>query len=126
MNKEILLKENDFLISETDANGLITYANKDFIRISEYKLEELLNHSHNILRDKDMPSSVFTELWQVIKKGETWSGYIKNRTKSGDFYWVRAVVSPLHMDDGTMGYISCRKKISPLKIQEAEKLYKMV
>ena len=125
MNKEIVLKENDFLISETDENGIITYANKDFIRISEYELKELFQHSHNILRDKDMPSSVFKELWQVIKKGETWSGYIKNRTKSGDFYWVKAVISPLHMDDGTMGYISCRKKVSLEKIKEAKQLYKM-
>jgi len=124
MCKEIILKESDLLISETDENGIITYANKDFIRISEYELKELLKHPHNILRDKDMPSSVFKELWQIIKKGETWSGYVKNRTKSGNFYWVKAVISPLHMDDGTIGYISCRKKASPDKIQEAEKLYK--
>jgi len=124
MSKEIILKESDLLISETDLKGFITYANKDFVEISEYSLKELLHHSHNILRDESMPTSVFKELWQTIQNGESWSGYVKNRTKSNNYYWVYAVVSPLHMDDGTMGYISCRKKASPDKIQEAEKLYK--
>jgi len=112
------------LVSETDEHGIIVNANHDFLRISEYELDELLHHSHNILRDNDMPVSVFKELWQTIERGETWSGYIKNRTKSGKYYWVKAVVSPLHMDDGSMGYISCRKKASREKIKEAEKLYK--
>ena len=124
MEEEKELTDNDFLISETDLHGIITYANQDFMRISEYSLEELLNHSHHIVRDKDMPASVFEELWTTIKRGETWSGYVKNRTKSGSYYWVKAVVSPLHMDDGSMGYISCRKKASREKIKEAEKLYK--
>ena len=123
MGKEIILEENDFLISETDKNGIIIHANRDFTRISGYTEEELLHHSHNILRDKDMPSAVFKKLWETIQKGETWSGYVKNRTKSDDYYWMKTVISPLHMDDGTIGYISCRKKVSREKIAEAEKLY---
>jgi len=124
METEILLDDLDFLVSETDEHGIITNANRDFVRISEYELDELLGHSHHIVRDKDMPASVFEELWTTIKRGETWSGYVKNRTKSGKYYWVKATVSPLHMDDGTIGYISCRKKASREKIKEAEKLYK--
>ena len=124
MEEEKELTDNDFLISETDLHGIITYANQDFMRISEYSLEELLNNSHNIMRHEDMPPFVFKELWDTIQKGETWSGYIKNRTKSGKYYWVKAVVSPLRMDDGSMGYISCRKKASHEKIEEAEESYK--
>jgi len=124
MNEEIILDDKDFLISETDKKGVITHANKDFLRISGYTLEELLNHSHNIMRHEDMPAIVFKEMWDTIKQGETWSGYVKNRAKSGNYYWVKAVISSLHMDDGSIGYISCRKKASREKIKEAEKLYK--
>ena len=124
MRKEILLNTTDLLVSETDKNGIIVSANSDFLRISEYSLEELLNKSHNILRDEEMPASVFEELWKRIEKGEIWSGYIKNRSKSGNYYWVHAVVSSLRMDDGSVGYISCRKKASRKKIEEMQKLYK--
>ncbi len=36
------------ILSTTDKNGIITYANKKFCEISGYSLDELIAHDHNI------------------------------------------------------------------------------
>ena len=42
MEKEYLLDEGAFLVSETDEKGTIMFANEDFCEIAGYKREELL------------------------------------------------------------------------------------
>jgi aerotaxis receptor len=121
---ETLLSENDFIISETDARGVIIMVNYDFIRISEYSFEELVGSPHNIVRHPDMPKAAFKDLWTTIKSGKIWTGYVKNRTKSGGFYWVFSTVSPIVLDSGEVHYLSCRKKVTREEIAEAEALYK--
>lgn len=124
INKETILDNFAFLVSETDEKGIIKFANEDFCNIAEYSLEELVGKPHNIVRHHDMPKSAFKDLWDTVKKGNTWSGYVKNKTKSGGFYWVFATVFPFISFDGSKGYISCRRKASISEIKEIEELYK--
>lgn len=79
---------------------------------------------HNMVRHKDMPKAVFKDLWETVKKGEVWTGYVKNATKSGGYYWVYATVFPFESCDGTQGYLSCRRKPTAQEIETHEKLYR--
>ncbi|RXJ90263.1 PAS sensor domain-containing protein, partial [Arcobacter sp. CECT 8983] len=78
---------------------------------------------HSMVRHKDMPKKAFKSLWDTVQKGETWTGYVKNATKTGGYYWVFATVYPFESCDGTKGYLSCRRKPSREEISEAEVLY---
>ena len=78
MSNEYKLKKSDFLVSQTDENGIITFANEDFCNISGYSLSELIGQPHSIIRHQDMPKCLFEEMWNTISKGKRWSGYIKN------------------------------------------------
>lgn len=123
--KEYVLKPDDFLVSQTDAKGIIRFANDDFCEIAGYTVEELIGKPHNIVRHPDMPKAAFKDLWETAKKGNVWTGYVKNRTKDGGFYWVFATV--YQMKDSNTNetlYMSCRRKPSAQEIQEAEALYK--
>ncbi len=123
--KEYVLKNDDFLVSQTDAKGIILFANDDFCKVAGYALEELVGKPHNVVRHKDMPKAAFKDLWESVKNGKIWSGYVKNMTKDGGFYWVYATVYPMY--DTTrkeQTYLSCRRKPSDQEIQEAEALYK--
>ncbi len=71
-----------------------------------------------------MPKSAFKDLWETVKKGNIWTGFVKNSTKDGGYYWVFATVYPFESDDGKKGYLSCRKKASVDEIKTHEKLYK--
>lgn len=122
-NKEKILDDYAFLVSETDEKGVIRFANRDFCNIAEYEIEELIGKPHNVVRHKDMPKVAFKDLWDTVKKGEIWTGYVKNATKSGDFYWVFATVYPFISCDGTKGYLSCRRKASRDEIEKMSKIY---
>lgn len=125
MGSEYVLKDTDFLVSQTDEKGIILFANEDFCKIAGYTLEELVGKPHNIVRHRDMPHAAFKDLWDTVKGGKVWTGYVKNATKSGGFYWVYATVYPnIACDGGTCGFMSCRRKASLEEIAEAERLYK--
>jgi len=122
---EYKLKETDFLVSQTDSKGIIMFANEDFCKIAGYTLEELIGKPHNIVRHPDMPRAAFKDLWDTVKGGKVWKGYVKNSTKSGGFYWVFATVYPnMKLGDGERGYMSCRRKASSSEINAANELYK--
>lgn len=123
MSKETVLNKNAFLVSETDAKGIIRFANEDFCNIAGYSLSEMLGKPHNMVRHKDMPKAAFKSLWDTVQKGEIWTGYVKNATKDGGYYWVFATVYPFESCDGSKGYLSCRRKPSIKEIEKAEKLY---
>jgi PAS domain S-box-containing protein len=82
--------EDKFLVSKTDPRGIITYANEVFIEVSGYTEEELIGKPHNIIRHPDMPRTVFKLLWDTIKSGREFWGYVKNMAKDGSYYWVFA------------------------------------
>lgn len=122
--KETVLKEYAFLVSETDEKGNIIFANDDFCEIAEYPVDEIIGKPHNIVRHPDMPKVAFKDLWDTVKQGKVWTGYVKNATKSGGYYWVYATVFPTITSEGSKGYLSCRRKASQNEINEHDALYK--
>jgi len=121
--QETVLDEYAFLVSETDSKGMITFANDDFCKIAEFELSDLIGKPHNVVRHPTMPKKAFKSLWETVQKGEIWTGYVKNATKSGGYYWVFATVYPFESCDGSKGFLSCRRKPSQQEIAEAEALY---
>lgn len=126
MSKEIVLDDYAFLVSETDEKGIIIFANDDFCKIAGYGIDELIGKPHNTVRHPDMPKAAFKDLWETVKKGNIWTGYVKNATKDGDYYWVFATVYPTITSEGTKGYLSCRRKASVEEIKTHESLYKQL
>ncbi len=125
MSREHVLKETDFLVSQTDQSGKIVFANEDFCKTAGYSLDELIGKPHSIVRHPDMPKAAFKNLWDTVNEGRVWTGYVKNRTKDGGYYWVYATVYPnVTCNGGTCGLLSCRRKPSREEIAEAERLYK--
>ena len=123
MNQEIILDDFAFLVSETDEKGNIIFANDDFCNLAEYSVDELIGKPHNVVRHKDMPKAAFKDLWTTLQKGNVWTGYVKNSTKSGNYYWVYATIFPTTTSEGTKGFISCRRKATQEEIDEASEIY---
>lgn len=83
------------IVSKTDKNGVITYVNEEFIKVSQYTKEELIGNRHSVVRHADMPKEVFEDLWKTIKAKKVWKGQIKNRAKDGSVYYVASTIVPI-------------------------------
>ena len=123
-NQETVLDDYSFLVSETDARGILKFANEDFCTIAGFSVEELIGKPHSLVRHNDMPRAAFKDLWQTVQRGDIWDGYVKNATKDGGYYWVYATVYPFESSDGSKGYLSCRRKATREEIDEHTALYK--
>lgn len=107
---EIVLREDDIIVSKTDLKGRITYANQTFCRIAGYTEAELMGQPHSLIRHPDMPRAVFKLLWDTIAEGREIFAYVKNMAKNGDSYWVFAHVTPSYdMNHNIIGYHSNRR-----------------
>ncbi len=121
---EVVMKDGSVIVSSTDDKGRILFVNQDFIDISGFTREELIGQPHNLIRHCDMPPEAFEDLWRDLKAGRPWSGYVKNRTKNGDHYWVEANAMPVLKDGVISGYVSIRSKPDSATVRAVSEIYK--
>jgi len=122
-DKEYVLEKEAFIVSRTDPKGLVKYTNREFMVISGYEESELLGKSHNNIRHPDMPKAVFKLLWDTIKAGKEFNGYVKNMCKNGDYYWVFATIAS-SIEDNEQVFYSIRKKPKAKAVSAIEPIYK--
>lgn len=115
--------DGKLIVSTTTPEGVITHVNQSFIEMSGYTEDELIGSPHSILRHPDMPPAAFKDLWDTVKRGEKWQGFVKNLRKDGGYYWVKATVIPNIRKGVVVGYTSVRRKPSRTKVEECIKLY---
>ncbi|NRB35329.1 MAG: hypothetical protein HRU31_11400 [Rhodobacteraceae bacterium] len=109
---------NEIIYSRSDPRGVVLFGNPTFTRISEYEWSELDGAPHRVLRNPDMPKGVFWLFWNRLKQGLPVGAYVKNKTKTGRFYWVFALVHPC---DG--GFMSVRFKPTTETLGQVQQLY---
>lgn len=122
-NIETPFPTGKLIVSRTDRAGIITHVNRSFVEMSGYSEEELIGQPHSILRHPDMPRAAFKGLWDVVKTGQKWHGYVKNLRKDGGFYYVYATIVPNVRNGEIVGYTSVRREPSRRKMEEALALY---
>jgi len=105
--------ENSNIVSKTDTDGIITFVNDEFCKISGYTKEELIGKNHNIVRHPDVPASKFKLLWDIIRAKETYRSTVKNRAKDGSTFYVNTTVTPILDENGEIEeYIAIRYDVT--------------
>jgi len=119
INKEIIIPDDQVLISVTDPKGIIIEANDIFIKISGYSEDELVGSSHNIIRHPDMPKIMFKIVWDHIMEKENVMAVVKNLAKDGKYYWVVTdFVTRVDADRNILNYTAYRRPVHD-KVKEA-------
>lgn len=109
--KEAIEKSN--IISRTDTNGIITFVNDEFCKISGYTKKELIGKNHNIVRDSSVPASTFKVLWDTIQSKQTYKATVKNKAKDGSTFYVNTTVTPiLDSNNNIEEYIAIRYDVT--------------
>jgi PAS domain S-box-containing protein len=109
------------IFSISDLKGRILYANRQFLKVSGYTLEELVGRPHSIVRHPDMEKSAFKNLWDTIQDKKVWRGIVKNKRKNGEAYYVDATIVPI-MDENSnvVEYAGIRYDITELVLKSDE------
>ncbi len=107
------------IVSATDVDGNIIYANDKFCEISGYSQKELIGQNHRLIKSGHHDSAMYQEMWATLSSGRVWHGELKNRSKHGKYYWVAATIVPMLDEQGVpFQYISIRTDITERKSME--------
>lgn len=125
INEEIIIPDEEVLISVTDPKGIIIETNDIFTKISGYSDEELIGSSHNIIRHPDMPKIMFKIVWDHIMDKENVMAVVKNLAKDGKYYWVVTdFVTRVDADRNIINYTAYRRPVHDKVKQAVIPLYK--
>lgn len=116
-SNDVILKavQDTLVISTTDLQGVITYANDLFCKLTGFSREELIGQPHSIVRHPAVPKAVYKDMWDTIQAGKVWTGIVPNCGKGGVVYVVDTTVQPMFDAAGNItGYISVRRVINDL------------
>jgi PAS domain S-box-containing protein len=82
----------------TNPEGIILYANSAAEKITGYSKEEMIGNKAGSpkLWGGHMSKDFYQKMWQVIKEDKKpFKGEIKNRRKSGEYYFANSNISPI-------------------------------
>ncbi len=116
--------DSELIVSKTDLNGRITYVNRTFSEVSGYSEAEALGKAHSLIRHPAMPRVAFALMWETIRSGQEFFGYVINLCKNGDHYWTLAHVTPSFDAPGNIiGYHSTRRAPDGHAVAAVKPLY---
>ncbi|MEA1915276.1 MAG: EAL domain-containing protein [Campylobacterota bacterium] len=110
--KEITDKSSN--VSIVDPNGVLTYVNDEFCRLSGYSKAELIGQRYEEMQQYKQPESIINDIWDTIKvQKKIWKGIVKNINKRGDSYYVDMTIKPiLDMNGEIIEFIAIRNDVT--------------
>lgn len=88
------------IVSKTDINGIITFVNDEFCKISGYSREELIGQNHNIVRHPAVQKSTFKKMWDTILSKRVHKGIVRNLRKDGTDVFLNTTIIPILDQNG--------------------------
>jgi|GEM_PF-1318175 len=116
---------NAAIVSEGNLQGLITYANNEFLTTYKYEKKQVLGKNHNLLKSDEHDAEFFKSMWDTILSGQVWNGEVKNKASDANFIWVSLTITPVLGLDGlpfkfiAVSFNITRQKLQSQRIKEA-------
>ncbi|MBC5830279.1 PAS domain-containing methyl-accepting chemotaxis protein [Vibrio metschnikovii] len=86
---------------EFTPRGEVLSANKLFLQVTGYGLEEIKGHHHRMFCAKKLSDSpAYSTFWQQLAQGQSQSGTFSRLTKSGQEIWIEATYIPIKNQQG--------------------------
>jgi len=122
------VNQSSNMVCITNTEGIVEYVNPYFTEVTGYSLVEIQGKPISLLKSGEHDRSFYEELWATIHSGQSWSGNVRNRRRSGELYWERKTITPVHNVEGEIvSYLSVSNDITTematqRKLIEADKL----
>jgi diguanylate cyclase (GGDEF)-like protein/PAS domain S-box-containing protein len=103
----------------TDAKGVILSANRAFICLTGYSIEELTGQNARLFWAHCRDAEFYKSLWSSLQNTGSWQGDMSIRTKGGEYHARWLTISAVKDEAGDVtNYIGCYYDISKLKHAE--------
>ena len=103
------------IVSRMDPQGMITYVNDEFCRVTGYERNELISKTCEIVRNPMMDDQTFEAIWNTLQDKKIWKGTLVNVTKNGEDYHVKSTIVPiLDENDEIVEYITIQHDITQI------------
>ena len=123
LQKQIL--DQHAVVSESDADGNLTYVNDAFCRTTGYSRDELIGKSHSIINGDKHSDEFWMEMFNTVLTGEVWQGEVCNKRKDGTHFWLIQTIAAVKDDRGQItGYIDFGADITEQKNLQEEMVRK--
>ena len=93
--------DTSYAYIEFELDSKIINANKNFLDVMGYRLEEIQGQYHKIfLKDEISNSNEYRNFWDNLRNGISQSGTFERKDKSGNTVWINTVYSPVKDEMG--------------------------
>jgi len=107
----------------TDRQGTIEYVNPAFEATTGYRREEVFGNTPRILRSGVHDREFYRQLWDEIRRGDSFRGTTVNRKKCGELYWAEQTITPIKDSAGAIThFVSVLKDITELRKKQEQEL----
>lgn len=110
------------MIYKMDVDGNISFANKSLLEISKYTLEELKNINFNELIHPDVPKTSIENTWEILKRGQIWTGNTKFISKDKESFYLKNTIFKLEANFKdeyiTIGFSTTQENLEKREFQK--------
>lgn len=111
------------IISITDLDGIITYANEALCLATGYKHDDLVGTKAKVLNHLDMPKAAMLNLKNKLKARKVWRGAVKKACLDNQFFWVKEIITPIYENSSIVAFQSVCKPLKEDHKANAIKIY---
>jgi PAS domain S-box-containing protein len=119
LQKQVL--DQHAIVSESDADGIFTYVNDAFCRVTGYSREELIGKPHSMINGDNHPDDFWMEMYNTVLTGDVWQNEVCNKKRDGTHFWLIQTIAAVKDDRGEItGYIDFGADITEHKNLQEE------
>lgn len=103
----------------TDEKANIVFVNSRFTEFTGYKADEIIGRNPKMFSAGLTSDEIYKNLWEVLLRGELWTGDLLNKRKNGELFWESIAITSLKNKKGKIThFVGVWRDVSKERVRE--------